>query len=351
MYSNLDFSDIIIQAWQAYDPTRSIRKVRDMSVRVSTNHVFRVSFGDGGFVYAKCSYFGKYEHFREDHQIINRLANNLPAPYDNFLSRSLTKDDEVFTYRYRDGVMDVWVVFYSPIDVDRRPPKKMNEKQIHRLGEELAKFHMACSQVRKKLPPASKTMESDVLHLLDIIKSDQGKFEHRGHIDDIRRECDLFLANSEALGYREFETIPVFVDWNIGNFSVTKDFDFFSRWDYDWFRVSSRVMDFYFFARVCSSVGDRTTFSYFVDPFMEDRFRIFLKAYHAVSPLTREEILFMKEVYRFFILNYVIKYGRYFFHHLYSTRLMHEAYTEYFPTLDSKFNAEEILHDLHDLND
>ena len=44
-----------------------------------------------------------------------------------------------------------------------------------------------------------------------------------------------------------------------------------------------------------------------------------------------------------FILNYVIKDGRYFFHEIYSTKLQAEAYQSYFPLLDKKFNPEPIL--------
>jgi hypothetical protein len=42
----------------------------------------------------------KYDDFREDHIIINNLANNLEAPYQNFLAQSLVKKNELFIYRY-----------------------------------------------------------------------------------------------------------------------------------------------------------------------------------------------------------------------------------------------------------
>ncbi|HBX67620.1 MAG TPA: hypothetical protein DEG32_16240, partial [Balneolaceae bacterium] len=136
---------------------------------------------------------------------------------------------------------------------------------------------------------------------------------------------------------------PVFVDWNIGNFSVTPDFKLFSRWDYDWFRISSRMIDFYFFARISSNVGDKTVFSYDIDPMMEERFILFLKAYHKEFPLTKTELLFLKEAYRFFILNYVVKYGKYFFHEIFATKLQQEAYQRYLPQLDEKFDPEPLL--------
>jgi hypothetical protein len=150
------------------------------------------------------------------------------------------------------------------------------------------------------------------------------------------------LQNLEALQFDQLDKIPVFIDWNIGNFSVTTGFKLFSRWDYDWFRMSSRMMDFYFLSRVVSDVGDCTVFTYNIEILMEDRFILFLKAYHKVYPFQENEIRLLKEVYRFFLLNYVIKDGRYFFHEVYATKLQREAYETHFPSVDS-FNADKIL--------
>ena len=59
--------------------------------------------------------------------------------------------------------------------------------------------------------------------------------------------------------------------------------------------------------------GGSNIFSYLIDPVMEPRFLIFLKAYHAIYPITRDEVLFMREAYRFFILNYVVSMVTFFF--------------------------------------
>ena len=65
---------------------------------------------------------------------------------------------------------------------------------------------------------------------------------------------------------------------NIGNFSIDHNYNFFSRWDYDWFRIGHRTLDFYFLSRVCSSLGDSTLFTYSPLTLMEKRFMIFLKS-------------------------------------------------------------------------
>jgi hypothetical protein len=76
---------------------------------------------------------------------------------------------------------------------------------------------------------------------------------------------------------------------------------------------------------------------------MKDRFILFLRSYHAVYPLTAVEILFLKEVYRFFILNYVVKDGRYFFHKIFANKLQREAFEIYLPSIEKEFNADKIL--------
>ena len=338
----IDFSVIIKKAWAAYDNSMPIVNITDVSARVSTNHVFKVDFKNKEFIYAKLSFFGTFEHFCEDHKIINILANNLEAPYQDFLARSLTKNGDLFTYRYTTEIMDVWVAFYQQVKIKRKLPRRLNEKQIVNLGKELALFHKACHKVSPLLPSASKTINSDIETLLDYLDTQEGKFEFRHHERTIRKHCNALLCNIAKYNYQQFDKMPVFVDWNIGNFSLTRKGVFYSRWDYDWFRIGSRVLDFYFFSRVTSDVGDRTVFSYMISPLNEERFLLFLKEYHKHYPLSENEVRFIKEAYRFFILTYVIKFGNYFFHDFYATKLQKEAFEIYIPRLDKDFKSELI---------
>ena len=339
----INFFDIVNEAWENYDASRTIASIEDISAKVSTNYVYRIRLEDESVVIAKISYFGKYEHFVEDHSIVNALATNLTAPFDNFVAKSLTKHGNLFVHRFTNSGIDAWVVFYNPIRIDKKPARKQSNKQIELLGVELAKFHKACMNARNALPPNYKQVKDDLNILREILKTDFGKWEHRGQVDLISEQCDLLEENFDKIGVNDLPAIPVFVDWNIGNFSVDKDYHFYSRWDYDWFRMSSRVMDFYFFSRVCSSVGDKTIFSYTIDPMMEDRFLLFLKSYHKVYPLSESEIKLIKEAYRFFIINYVIKDGRYFFNEIYASRLQQEAFSLYFPKLETDFDESKLL--------
>lgn len=339
----IDFTEIVKEAWQAYDNTREIKRIVDISAKVSTNHVYRITFTDGSIIIGKLSYFGAYDHFVEDHSIINSLSNNLPSPFENFLARSLAKGDKLYVYQYKNNLLNVWVVFYRPITIKKRLPRRLNEAQIVKLAEQIAQLHKACSSIRNTLQPSSKTLYTDIDHLLRILETEEGQYEHRMHIDQIEQQCRLFQENAVLLDEPQLEKIPVFVDWNIGNFSVNSSFKLYSRWDYDWFRMGTRVLDFYFLSRVVSDVGDRTVFSYYVNTLMEERFLLFLKSYHAVYPLQEVEIRFLKEAYRFFILNYVVKDGRFFFHDLFATKLQREAFEIYLPSIEKEFNADVLL--------
>ncbi|MGD9929779.1 MAG: hypothetical protein AB7U05_07140 [Mangrovibacterium sp.] len=339
----LDYFQIIRQAWEEFDDRHKIKGIFDVSAHVSTNQVYKVSFYDREPVFAKLSDYGKFDDFKEDHIIINNLANNLEWPYENFLARSLVKRNELFIYRYYEQKHCAWVIFYNPIKVKHKLPRRLEEKHIKKMGRELARFHKACSNVSNQLPRASKSVVTDIHSLMKTMQT--GKFcatqEQR---DLILRQCDTFLNNADKINYMtDIETIPVFVDWNIGNFSVTADGKFYSRWDYDWFRESTRVMDFYFFSRVVSDIGDRTVFSYLIDNLMEDRFLMFLKEYHRIYPLTEPEVRLIQEAYRFFILNYVIKDGQYFFRQAYARKLQKEAYEAYLPTIETNYQVEKIL--------
>lgn len=322
----------------AYDSTRTISRISDISAMVSTNHVYKVRLEDGNNVIAKLSYFGKFEHFVEDHTIINVMSNNLPVRYENFLSRSLIKGNQLFVHRFQNGIVDAWVVFYRPIRIKTKMPKRLENSHIDKLGIEFAHFHKSCHLIRHTLPLSSKNMTTDINMLLNTVDKD-----FPNNKDQIREQCNLFLNNTHKINSNGFDKIPVFVDWNIGNFSVSPTGKFFSRWDYDWFRMSSRIADFYFISRIVSDVGDRTVFTYNVTTMMEERFIRFLKSYHTVFPLTRAEILFMKEAYRFFLLNYVIKEGNYFFLESFATQLQRDAFEIHFKDIDRLFDSDKLL--------
>jgi len=343
----INYMDIVREAWKEYDPSRTILTIEDISPMVSTNRVYKVTFTDEDFIIAKLSTFGKYEHFKEDHRIIHSLCNNLLYPFENLLAKSLLKNNHVYTYRYKKGKVDAWVVFYNPSRVMQRMPRRLQEGHIRSFGRQIAKFHLACSRIRNVLPKSGKTLRTDINMLLDQLKVSEKKFGTKPQVELIRYHCEQFLKNRTKCNAGSFEIIPVFIDWNIGNFSVVDNFELYSRWDYDWFRMSSRMLDFYFFSRVVSDAGDRTVFSYLINPMCEDRFIIFLSEYHKINPLIADEIRFLREVYRFFILNYVIKNGDYFFSEHYAKKLKAEALDIYLPSVDRDFDPEKIIDQLN----
>jgi len=343
----MDYSLIITKAWEGYDASKRIEKIEDISAMVSTNRVFRVTFDDDDIVIAKLSLFGKYEHFKEDHRIIHSLSNNLLYPFENFLAKSLLKNNRVYIFHYKHAGEDAWVVFYNPTRIMDRMPRRLEDEHIRKLGQQVGKFHKACSRIKNVLPKSSKTLRTDIYSLLHQLEINEKGFGSAMQVDFLKYHCETFLRNRSKYNMSSFEIIPVFIDWNIGNFSVDQNSNLYSRWDYDWFRMSYRVLDFYFLSRVVSDVGDRTVFSYGINTLMEDRFIMFLEEYHEVNPLTANEIRFLKEAYRFFILNYVIKDGRHFFSEQYARKLQAEAFTNYLPSVDRDFNPDKIINALN----
>ncbi len=337
-----DFITIIKYAWMEYDSSRRIKSIEDISAFVSTNHVYKISLIDGSIVIAKLSYFGKYDDFVEDHTIINVLSNNLPYPFENLLSRSLMKGNNIFIHRFKNELIDAAVVFYRPVKIKNRPPRQLNEEQIIKLGQQTAKFHRACHTVRHTIPPGSKSLRRDIALIEQYVHLDKSQEFNPEHKKLILDHCKIYIDIVDSLYLDEDNLIPVFIDWNIGNFSVTPSFRLYSRWDYDWFRITTRVMDFYFLSRVVSDVGDKTVFTYNVNTFNEDRFKLFLSSYHSVFPLIKDEIIMIKEGYRFFILNYVIRHGGYFFNTKYASKLKKEALEIHLPSID-QFDPNNLI--------
>lgn len=329
---------ILRAAWTELGSADPIASAFETSAGVSTNRVYRLTLESGRSVFAKVSSYGSYVHFRQDHARIRQWIELLSGTeYEHFLAPVLLKDGEVFTYK-RDGE---WVVFYGEAPRRGVLPAVLSDEHVEQLGTEMARFHKASSLVAKELAPTWQSLGSDVAALYDQMQNEtlwlaKGFSQEQATL--IRRHCDLFFNQAERLGYHRFPKLPVLIDWNRGNFSVAYEeqgFRMYSRWDYDWFRIEPRMMDFYFFCRVVREEGDQTVFSYTAQPLLEPRFQRFLRAYHQAFPLSENEVRFLKEAYRFFILNYVLRTGEHFFMSNICQRLSREAVVRYLPELES----------------
>jgi Ser/Thr protein kinase RdoA (MazF antagonist) len=333
----LDPQLLIDEGWEHLGDHRGIASRREVSAQVSTNRVYELTLTSDHQIIAKTSSYGNYVHFRQDHQLIHQWSQALAGRYANFMARIVLKGDRVFAHR--DG--DCWVTFYEKVPFYDFLPRVLSASQVRSLGSEMARFHRASFHASKKMNSSWKSVGADI-GTLHAAAGRHAWRRERGLPDSaessIRHHCEAFLENAEHLGYHGTPRIPVLLDWNTGNFSVGLDrqgFKFFSRWDYDWFRVEPRTFDFYFCARVVREGGDQTEFSYLADPFLEPRFAQFLEAYHKVYPLSENDLLFLKEAYRFFILNYVVHTGEHFFRPSFRQRLLREAMEVYLPALES----------------
>jgi hypothetical protein len=326
-------------AWKQYGDPRAIVRLVELSPKVSTNRVYRVELDDGTSVICKLSSYGSYFLFREDHDRINRWKRLLyPTRYRHLLADSLTVDGRVSSYY--DGRL--WGAFYQEVERRERLPRVLTEAQVANFGTEMALFHLECARLAPNIPLTSKSIKSDAIALYDQVSEPHSAQKFAFDADElavVRRHTHDFLTELERLSYDYWQKVPVLIDWNLGNFSVDMrpdgSFKLFSRWDYDWFRIEPRLLDFYFLSRVSSRTGDRTHFTYSPHTLTEPRFVRFLQAYHTTYPLTETDLRFLRECYRFFILNYVIREGDHFFAEEYWTRLQAEAVHTYLPAVEA----------------
>ena len=263
------------------------------------------------------------------------------------MASTLTADGR--PYVWYDG--DVWVAFYREVEVRDHLPAILAPEQVTNFGEEVARFHRATAGVARLVPPTSKTVTSDAIALYDLTASRRAADElslDPSRIDLVRRHTHRFLMAVHESGYDYWAKQPVLIDWNLGNFSVdfsdSGRFRLFSRWDYDWFRYEARLLDFYFLSRVISH---------------RRPFNIYLRCPHHVRtsvpavpsgipfgvPVEPRRGLVLKEAYRFFLLNYVVREGRFFFRHDIWQQLLHDVVDRHLPSLDS-YDFSELLREL-----
>ena len=343
--------EVVAAAWADTGDGRAVVDMAELSAMVSTNRVYRLTLDDGHRLIAKSSNYGSFFLFAEDHDRLARTNQLLHGGrYEGFMARTLKVAGQ--PYIYYDG--EIWVVFYEEVPIRDRLPAILSDAQVARLGAEIASFHRACAGVSRMVPAPSKTAKSDAVNLFNMLGS-RNAADHFGlddsRIDLVRRHTHRFLMAIHESGYDYWPKMPVLIDWNLGNFSVEippdrpDEFTLFSRWDYDWFRIESRLLDFYFLSRVSSRTGDRSSFTYGAHTLVEPRFRRFLRAYQQVFPLTEPEVLFLSEAYRFFLLNYVIREGQHFFRYDFWQKLLHDAVDVHLPAIDS-LDLTPLLSDL-----
>lgn len=344
-----DAENVVHIAWRHYmlvsDDARHIDGLQEISAHVSTNRVFQVTFTDGSTLVAKVSSYGSYFLFAEDHDRLARCSDLLrPGRWEGFLADVLVVNERPYTWY--DG--RCWCAFYGEVERAESLPRILSSADVRGLAQEIASFHLACAAIAPELPSVSNSVKGDAIHLLDQLTNPFAPRNFDLPPEDIGvlvRFTHELLQYLELVHYDEWTKIPILVDWNLGNFSVIREGDelrLFSRWDYDWFRIESRLLDFYFLSRVSSSTGDRTSFTYSPHTLTEPRFIEFLRAYHAINPLSRRDIEFLPYAYRIFILNYVIREGARFFRDDLCAQFRRDAARQYLHA-STKLNLQPLL--------
>ena len=341
--------DTVRDAWADFGDLRLIEKLTEVSAHVSTNRVFRLTMSDNSNLIAKVSSYGSYFQFAEDHDRLARCSAHLKGGrWSGFLAEVLSKNGRPYTW-YDESC---WAVFYTDVQRQDSLPRILTDQDVITLAQEIAEFHLACATIAPLLPPTSNSVKGDAIHLYDLLREPQAPQNfslERSDISVLQRSTHDLLLHLEKVHYDEWLRIPILVDWNLGNFSIQspqnhsgRSFQLSTRWDYDWFRVESRLLDFYFLSRVSSRTGDRTQFSYSAHTFTEPRFLKFLAAYHQVYPLSPIEIEFLPFTYRFFLLNYVIREGARFFRPDLCAQFRRDAAREHLAS-SSQLDLSELL--------
>lgn len=338
--------EILRQAWADFGDPRRLSSIVEVSADVSTNRVYRLVLDNGSAVVAKVSAYGSYYLFREDHDRLHRLHVLLARTrYKHLLADVLQQNGRTYTYDRGDA----WVALYEEVERRSQLPRIIEDDQVDNMAEEMALFHRQCADLAPVIPGSSTSIKVDAIHILDMARNPETSHALHlspGQLAVVERHARLFLDRLDELGYDELQRIPVLIDWNLGNFSVDTASDgrfrLFSRWDYDWFRIDPKVLDFYSFSRVSSSTGDRTQFTYSAHTLLEPRFQRFLGAYHRINPLTEVDIQLIGEAYRFFLLNYVIGQGEHFFIAPLAATLRREAVDVHLPALE-RFDLSPLL--------
>ena len=69
---------------------------------------------------------------------------------------------------------------------------------------------------------------------------------------------------------------------------------------------------------------------------------LFLKSYHSIYPLNENDFILIPEMYRFFILNYVIKDGYRFFNKNIAKQLIQDSVNLYLPNINKIVISDKI---------
>ena len=219
----IDAERIVRLAWTDYGDNRSIVEIVEVSAHVSTNHVFRLHLDDGSHVVGKVSSYGSYFLFAEDHDRLFKLVQSLSnTQWSGFLAQVLPRDGRAYTWY--DG--SCWAAFYNDVERGTQLPRIISTDDIVFLAREIAGFHKACANAALDLPPTSNSVKGDAIHLLDQLSSEFAprNFDLReSDISYLRTSTHNFLTNLENIHFDEWTKIPILVDWNLGNFSITQD--------------------------------------------------------------------------------------------------------------------------------
>ena len=160
--------------------------------------------------------------FVEDHDRLFKCQQLLAnTRWSQFLATILSKDGRVYTWY--DSTC--WAVFYVDVERGEQLPKIVTDEDVRNLASEIAEFHDACTVIAPQLAPTSNSIKGDAIHFLDQLeqpKSSEVLGLSQADISTVRRSTHQFLVELENITFDNWPKIPILLDWNLGNFSVSE---------------------------------------------------------------------------------------------------------------------------------
>src|SRR5438045_8991703 len=95
----------------------------------------------------------------------------------------------------------------------QRMPRRLDEQHIRKFGQQIGKFHKACSKLRNVLPKSSKTLRTDIHTLMERLAADEKMFGGHAKAEFLEQHCELFLKHRMNYNGSSFETIPLCTAW------------------------------------------------------------------------------------------------------------------------------------------
>lgn len=334
----------------------SIVEIKNISTTHTNNEVYEVTTAAGEHYIAKIYKTRAVASLEQDNRFIKQWGSFAKSSNGrNILSQPIFSQESVSVFAL-DEVRNV--IFYEKLSHGHLLGILQTEEQIRYFAKAVALFHRQGLTHTKEISilPSSGYLSSRIKILENALRNvdtlNITGFSPQD-VSFLQIQLELLSVSADKLNYKHFPMVPIAVDFNPGNFLIdTHDggWEVSSRWDYDIVKYASVVFDFYTLSRVVTKTCLEITKDFSPQSLIHNNFKIFLGEYVKYYPLTREELLFIFEAYRYFLLEYVVIFGYNNIDPWRSRRNTILAFSTFFQSLGNLNPEIEFAHILQGLN-